>query len=199
MGRRNKVEKLAETEFDFVIRAVTNGRTDREISADFEREFSQKLDKNSINRWRNTVGEELADRYRLARFQAKQLREDLALTDEDDYQTVIKNIEEKLLTATRDVVAKDPIKLLSVRQEEERLRHRRAELELKQKQLEFEKEKFERTQNAQADRFKIGGETWKFILSYFLKNDPTMADGLTKYSATLLEELGEHIEQIQTA
>lgn len=162
MGRRNKVEQLKETEFDFVIRAVTNGRTDREISADFEREFDQKLDKNSINRWRNTVGEELADRYRLARFQAKQMREDLALEDSDDYQNVIKNIEERLLTATREVVRQDPVKLLMVRQQEEKMRLKRDEIELKGKQLEFDREKHK---NA-IDRVKVGAETMTDFLEY---------------------------------
>ncbi len=185
MGRRNKVEQLAETEFDFVIRAVTNGRTDREISADFERQFKQKLDKNSINRWRNTVGEELADRYRLARFQAKQLREDLSLEDSDDYQNVIKSIEEKLLTATREVVCKDPIRLLSVRQEEERMRLKRAEIELKQKQLEFDREKHK---NA-IDRVKVGAETMTDFLEY-VGSDTEAIGFLTRH----LQPFGEHLK-----
>lgn len=185
MGRRNKVEQLEETEFDFVIRAVTNGKTDREISADFEKTFAQKLDKNSINRWRNTVGEELADRYRLARFQAKQLREDLLLSDEDDYQTIIKNIEEKLLTATREVVASDPIKLLSVRQDEEKMRLKRAEIELKQKQLEFDREKHK---NA-IDRVKVGAETMTDFLEY-VGADTEAIGFLTRH----LQPFGEHLK-----
>lgn len=185
MGRRNKVEQLEETEFDFVIRAVTNGKTDREIAADFERTFASKLDKNSINRWRNTVGEELADRYRLARFQAKQLREDLLLSDEDDYQTVIKNIEEKLLTATREVVASNPIKLLSVRQNEERMRLRRAQIELKQKQLEFDREKHK---NA-IDRVKVGAETMTDFLEY-VGSDTEAIGFLTRH----LQPFGEHLK-----
>lgn len=162
MGRRNKVTQLQETEFDFVIRAVTNGRTDREISADFEREFGQSLDKNSINRWRNTVGEELADRYKVARYQAKQLREDLRLEDADDYQNVIKNIEERLLTATREVVRQDPVKLLMVRQQEEKMRLKRDELELKQQQLEFEREKHRNV----TDKVKSGAEAMQDFLEY---------------------------------
>lgn len=176
MGRRNKVEKLPETEFDFVIRAVTNGKTDREISADFERAFNQKLDKNSINRWRNTVGEELADRYRLARYQAKQLREDLSLEDSDDYQNVIKNIEEKLLTATREVVSRDPMKLLSVRQEEEKIRLKREELEFKRQQLEFEREK----SKGAVDRVKAGADAMQDFLEY-ADGNPEAVGFLTRH------------------
>ncbi len=185
MGRRNKVEKLPETEFDFVIRAVTNGRTDREISAEFEAEFGQKLDKNSINRWRNTVGEELADRYRLARFQAKQLREDLALDDTDDYQNVIKNIEERLLTATREVVRQDPVKLLMVRQQEEKMRLKRDEIELKQKQLEFDREKHKN----QIDRVKVGAETMTDFLEY-VGADTESIGFLTRH----LQPFGEYLK-----
>ncbi len=162
MGRRNKVTQLPETEFDFVIRAVTNGDTNREISANFEREFGEKLDKNSIDRWRSTVGEELADRYRLARFQAKQLRADLSLDDTDDYQNVIKNIEERLLTATREVVRQDPVKLLQVRQQEEKMRLKRDEIELKQQQLEFEREKHRNV----TDKVKSGAEAMQDFLEY---------------------------------
>ncbi len=185
MGRRNKVEKLPETEFDFVIRAVTNGRTDREISAEFEAAFGSKLDKNSINRWRNTVGEELADRYKLARFQAKQLREDLALEDADDYQNVIKNIEERLLTATREVVRQDPVKLLLVRQQEEKMRLKRDEIELKKRQLEFDREKHKN----QIDRVKVGSETMTDFLEY-VGTDAEAIGFLTRH----LQPFGEHLK-----
>lgn len=185
MGRRNKVEKLPETEFDFVIRAVTNGRTDREISADFEAAFGKELDKNSINRWRNTVGNELADRYRLARFQAKQLREDLALDDTEDYQNVIKNIEERLLTATREVVRQDPVKLLMVRQQEEKMRLKRDEIELKQKQLEFDREKHKN----QIDRVKVGAETMTDFLE-FVGSEPEAIGFLTRH----LQPFGEYLK-----
>jgi hypothetical protein len=185
MGRRNKVEKLPETEFDFVIRAVTNGRTDREISAEFEAAFGSKLDKNSINRWRSTVGEELADRYKLARFQAKQLREDLALEDADDYQNVIKNIEERLLTATREVVRQDPVKLLMVRQQEEKMRLKRDEIELKQKQLEFDRERHK----GAIDRLKVGAETMTDFLEY-VESDAEAVGFLTRH----LKPFGEFLK-----
>ena len=185
MGRRNKVEKLAETEFDFVIRAISNGLTDREVSATFEAEFGQTLDKNSINRWRNTVGEELAERYKLARYQAKQLREDLALEDKDDYQNVIKNIEERLLTATREVVRQDPVKLLIVRQQEEKMRLKRDEIELKKRQLEFDRE---RHGNA-IDRVKVGAETLTDFLEY-VGSDTESIGFLTRH----LQPFGEYLK-----
>ena len=185
MGRKSTVEKLEEDEFDFVIKAIVDGKTDREISLEFEKTFGQKLPKSNLNNWRGKTGNELAERYRLARFQAKQLREDLKLEDADDYQNVIKNIEERLLTATREVVKQDPIKLLSIRQEEEKMRHKRAELELKQKQLEFDREKHK---NA-IDRVKVGAETMTDFLEY-VGSDAESISFLTRH----LQSFGEHLK-----
>jgi hypothetical protein len=118
MGRRHVVRDLDETQFDFVINAIIAGDTDREISLTFEQTFGQPLAKSSLNRWRKSAGDELADRYRLARYQAKQLLTELKEGDEDKYRVVIGNIEDRLLMATREVISKDPVKLLKIRQDE---------------------------------------------------------------------------------
>lgn len=196
MGRRSSIEKLPEPEFDFVINCLLNNLNDREVSLAFENKYQKKLPKSNIASWRIKSGDELIDRYRMARFQAKQLRENLELEEGDDYQNVIKNIEERLLTATREVIYENPAKLLLARQREENFRLRREQLELKKKEHEFEREKFERTQNLQAEKFKIASETWKYILAYFTNLNSPVADDLTKHSPKLIEGLGEYIETI---
>jgi hypothetical protein len=172
MGRRSVVKDLNEAEFDFVINAIIAGGTDREISLAFESEFGKRLAKSSLNRWRKSAGDELADRYRLARFQARQLTENLQEEDQDKYQIVIRSIEDRLLTATREVIAKDPIKLLKVRQEEGRHRLKEKELELRREQIALEREKM---RGAAVDRAALGVEFTSDLLEY-LGADP---EGLT--------------------
>lgn len=185
MGRRSAVERLEEKEFDFVVKGIIDGKTDREISIEFEARFEKKLPKSNINNWRNKAGVELADRYRVARFQAKQLREDLKLEDADDYQNVIKNIEERLLTATREVVQQNPMKLLFARQEEEKMRLKRDKLELDKQQLEFEREKHKNT----VDRVKVGAETISDFIEY-VGSDAEAIGFLTRH----LQPFGEHLK-----
>ena len=168
MGRRSTVESLPDEQLEFVILAVLDQKTDREISARFLEAFDQKLPKSSLNNWRNMAGNELADRYRLVRLQARQLREDLKLENADDYQNVIKNIEERLLTATREVIHQDPMKLLVARQEEERLRIKRETLDLKREQIALERQKLLGTLIDPAK------QAVEFLTEFFeyLKDDP---------------------------
>lgn len=196
MGRRSTIEKLDEDQFDFVINCLLNNLNDREVSLAFEKKYKKNLPKSNIAAWRVKAGNELVDRYRMARFQAKQLRENLDIEDKDDYQNVIKNIEERLLTATRQVIHENPAKLLLARQREENFRLKREQLELKKKELEWEREKFERTQNLQNDKFRIASEAWKYILAYFTNMNSPIADSLTEHSTELINGLGEHIENI---
>src|SRR5436189_4091438 len=112
MGRRSTVKSLPDEQLEFVLLGVFNQRTDREISASFLAEFGTPLPKSSLNNWRKTYGTETADRYRIARLQARQLREDLKLDESDDYDNIIKSIEERLLTATSEVIRQNPLKLL---------------------------------------------------------------------------------------
>lgn len=199
MGRRSSVEKLNETQFDFLIRAILDGLTDREISSEFQAEFECKLPKSSLNRWRKKAGNELAERYRLKRYQANVFIETLqnqGIEIADKYQNIIENLEDHLLTEERNLIAQNPTKLLLARQREENFRLRRKQLDLKEATLEFEKEKFQKTQNLNIDKFNIATEVWTMILSYFLKKNPVIADALTNSSKELLEEIGEKLETI---
>ncbi len=195
MPRRHTVEQLPKEQFDFVIEAILQGETDREISLHFEDQFKTKLSKSSLARWRKTAGEELAERYRIARFQAKQLIEDAKLEpDVDKYQVFIDGIEDRLLTATREVMLLDPVKAALIQQEEKRRILQEKTLALKERQQTFAEEQAKRQEQLQHDRFKIGADTWQFILSYLLKEEPRAADLLTKHSEEILNGLEEHLE-----
>lgn len=170
MPRRHVVKDLSGEEFDFVIRRIIDGDTDREISVAFNAEFDKTLAKSSLNRWRKAAGDELAERYRLARFQANQLLEDLKEEkDANKFQVVMSSIEDRLLAATREVIAKDPVKLLQIRQEEERRRLKELEIGLKRDQLELDREKL---RGAQIDRVALGEEFSRDLLE-FIDDDPT--------------------------
>lgn len=165
MARRHVVENLSEEQLDFVLRCLTDGDNDREVCVKFEQRFKAEnitLAKSSLHRWRKASGDEMVDRYRIARFQAKALREQIGEDEKDDYQVVMKNIEERLLMATREVIKQNPMKLLNARQEEERLKLKREKLELDKAQLEFDREKHK---NA-IDRVKLGGETLQDFIEY---------------------------------
>lgn len=176
MGRRHVVRDLNDEQFTVVIEAIIDGQTDREISAGFERQFGQPLAKSSINRWRTQAGTELAERYRLARYQAKQLLTNLNQDDADKFQVVIGNIEDRLLTATREVIAKDPVKLLRIRLDEEKRRLKEREIALKERQLEHELEKL---RSSQVDVAGLPAQ----IIEYLLEFIGTEAAGLKWFSA----------------
>ncbi|GEM_PF-7049885 len=196
MPRKHVVKELNDEQFSFVISAIIDGLTDREISSSFQKTFNQPLAKSSLHRWRNSAGNELAERYRLARYQAKQLLENINTeADADKYQIVIQNIEDRLLTATRDVISQDPIKLLQVRQEEERRKLRQRYLDLKEAQLNWQKERVQKEENLHTDRFKIAADTWQFVLHWFNENDPKGTDVLVKNNEQLLNDLEAHISQ----
>jgi len=168
MPSRHAVEKLPDEQFQFVINAIINGDTDREISAAFHRTFNSQLSKSSLGRWRQVTGDELAERYRLTRYQAKQLLEDLQGDETDKYKVVLDNIEDRLLTATKEIIATDPIKLLGIQQEEKRRQLKQEELALKREHLELDRE---RLRGAALDRVKLGDEFSADLLEY-IGNDP---------------------------
>ena len=164
MGRRNVVKDLADDEFEFVIQHILNGDTDRELSTAFDATFDKKLAKSSLNRWRKSTGEELAERYRIARFQAKQLLEDLSESPEaDKYQVVMRTVEDRLLTATREVISKDPLKLLRISQAEQQRKLKEESLQLKREQLELEREKL---RGVQVDKVSLFNDFIKDLLEY---------------------------------
>jgi hypothetical protein len=189
MGRKATVEKLPEDQFDYLIRLILAGRTDREIVASFKSSFNVDLPKSSLNRWRNIAGNELAERYRLKRFQVRSFVEDLKKegieVEGDKYTQIIQSLEDHLLTAERDLIDQNPIRLLSARQEEERLRIKREELELKRQVLDFEREKHK---NA-VDRIKLGAETLQDFIEY------AGSDGsVIKVLAAHLKPFGEFLK-----
>ena len=197
MGRKSTVEKLPDDQFDFVIREILAGSTDREISARFEKQFEAPLPKSSLNSWRNNAGNELAERYRLKRFQVRSFVEELKKVgidvDADRYTATIQNLEDHLLTHERDLVSADPVKLLGLRQEDERLKIKREQIGLNRQKLEFEKEKHEREVSVRVDRLAIGAKAWQFILFYMSENEPHIADAMTRCSADVLAGLEGHL------
>lgn len=163
MPRRSAVAELPPEQFEFVIHAILDNLTDREISAQFKTKFGKRLAKSSLNRWRATAGNELADRFRLARFQARQLLENVEGDDADAYQLLMRDIEDRLLTATREVITSDPIKMLRIRQEEERRRLKERELDVRREHLELERE---RLRGVAIDRVQLGEEYTRDLLDY---------------------------------
>jgi hypothetical protein len=169
--------------------------TDREISKAYFEKFGKRLAKSSLSRWRAAAGDELADRYRFARVQAQQLLEHLKEEpDADKYQVAMKGIEERLLTVTHEAIALDPIKMLRLRQEEEKRRLKARQLDLNEQRLAWEKERAEREANLHGDRFLIAADVWQFILVWFAQHHPKAADLLTGSSEEVLNALEAHIE-----
>lgn len=198
MPSRHAVEKLPDEQFEFVINAIINGETNREISAAFKAKFTAVLAKSSLARWREVTGDELAERYKLARFQAKRILEDLGDQGADKFSVVMGNIEDHLLRATKEVIKQDPIKLLGIQQEEKRRQLREQELKLKERAQTFQEDLARKSESLQQDRLKIGVDVWQFVLSFLLKEEPQAADLLTKHNEDILNGLETYLEN-QTA
>jgi biotin operon repressor len=171
MGRKATVEKLPDDQFDFVIAAILNGWTDREISSQFRQKFETELPKSSLNTWRNKAGNELAERYRMKRFQVRSVVEQLKSegidVTEDKYSHIIQSLEDHLLTDERNLLAQNPMKLLVARQEDERLKIQREKIELQREQLALERQKL---LGQQMDPVKNGTEFMTELFDY-LKDD----------------------------
>jgi hypothetical protein len=194
MPRRYAAETLPPDQLKFVLDHIVAGETDREISFAFEDEFKDKLSKSGLARWRKAAGNELADRYRMARYQAKQLIEDLKEEpDVDKHQLVVASIEDRLLTATHEVMSQDPFKLLIIQQEEKRRELRARELDLKERAQQFAEDQARKSETLEKDRFGIGADTWRFILAYMKEKDPTAVDVLLKHNAELLQGLETYL------
>jgi hypothetical protein len=194
MPPRHAVEKLPDEQFQFVINAIINGDTNSEITSAFTTQFKTPLAKSSLARWREVVGDELAERYKLARYQAKQLLEDLGQSDADKFSVVMGNIEDRLLVATKEIISQNPVKLLGIQQEEKRRHLRERELELKVRAQQFQEDQAKKAQQLQQDRFAIAAETWRFVLAYVRAKAPVAIDALTDVSPELLKELETFIE-----
>ena len=163
MGRRHTVNELDEKEFDWIIERIINGDTDRQVSIGFEEQFGRKLAKSSLHRWRKAAGEQLAERYRLARYQARQLLQDLKKDDTQGFEVIMQNLEDHLLSATREVITADPVKLLNIRLEEERRRQKDREIDLQREKIELEREKL---RGAAVDKAALAEEFLSDVLEY---------------------------------
>ena len=107
MPPRFTIDRLPEEQFQFVIDTINSGASDREICAAFEQQFETPLAKSSLERWRKASGDELVQRYRLARYQATQLLENLEQTDADKLGVIVASVEDRLLTSMRQM--KSPV------------------------------------------------------------------------------------------
>lgn len=198
MPRRHAVETLPEEQFEFLLKAITDGGTDRSIAAAFREKFKVKLSKSALARWRKAVGDELADKYRFVRYQAKQLIEDLKEESGDKHELLISTIQDRLLTATGEIISRDPITLLSIQQEERKHKLREQQHALRERVQAFHEEQASKQESLQKDRFKIAADTWQFILAFVKDKKPTAVDVLTDLSPELLQELETYLEN-QTA
>lgn len=178
MPPKFSVEELPDNQFSWLIDQILDGLTNREICTEFAAKFGEPLARTSLQRWREAAGDELAERYRLARYQARKLQEDLGDEGREKYAVVIDSIEDRLLAATREVGKLDPFKLLLVKQEEKRRELREKELELKREHLELERLKVQAAQpNLPEVGLKIIGE----LLDY-LSVDPEGYAFFTKHA-----------------
>lgn len=195
MPRRHVVRDLNDEQFTFVIEAIVDGFTDREISVKFTEAFDQPLAKSSLNRWRKAAGDELAERYRIVRYQAKKLLEDINESEEDKFKVVMNNLEDGLLTSMRELISRDPVKLFRLRLDEEKRRLKEREINLKEKQIDLEISKLKTNQ---IDPEKFPSEIIEYLLDYI----GSKADGLQwfkanakKFEAFLVNKLKEKYAQ----
>jgi hypothetical protein len=194
MPPRFAIERLPGDQYQFVIDAVIAGCTNREICDAFEKQFGAPLAKSSLGRWRETAGQDLVQQYRLARFQATQLLERLEQTHADKFDLVMAGVEDRLLTAMRQISSADPLKLLALRQKEGGRRLRQRMVELKEMKLGIKEERALKLESLQRDRLAIGAESWCFVLRWLLYKEPQAVDVLVKRSDELIPALGDFLE-----
>jgi len=164
MAPRFTVDKLPEEQFQFLVKLIANGGTDRSIPRDFEEQFKVKIAKSSLARWRKAVGNEIADRHRFSKALAAQVVEDLGLEkDADKFQVTMESIGDHIILAGREIISQDPLKLLRIQQEEKSRQLKEAELQLKREQLELEREK---VHGVALDRVKLGEDYAADLLEY---------------------------------
>lgn len=173
MGRKATVDKLPEDQFEFVMKCLTNGMTDREVEAAFAKNFPGSMcPKSSLGRWRENNGDEFVEHFKITRFLAKSIVEKLEAggisAGDDRYKNIIEGIEDTMLTKTREIFAQDPMKLLAVRQEDEKLRIKREKMELDREKLVLERQK---VLGAAKDPAKQGTEFMTELFD-FVKDDP---------------------------
>lgn len=199
MGRKHAVTKLNQEQFTFVVEQIVNGATDVDVCTNFEERFERPLAKSSLNRWRKAGGENLADKYRLIRFQTANLIEKLEETGSTDYEVLKSYVEDFLLANPAKLGDAKPADLLHFQQEDRRIELRRRELDIKEKHLEFQREQAAAARSLKADRFQIASQVWQIVLAYFLRENAQFADILTSHTNDLLDEIGKLLEQSEAA
>ena len=190
MGRKATVAKLPEDQFEFVMKCLADGKTDREVEAAFAAKFpGSKCPKSSLGRWRESVGDEFVEHYKITRFLAKSIVEKLNAsgvdTTDDRYKQIIEGIEDTMLTKTREIFAQDPMKLLVVRQEDEKLRIKREQMELNREKLVLERQKL---LGMSTNPVKQGTEFMTELFDY-LKDDADGVRFLKKHTRPFIEHL----------
>jgi hypothetical protein len=190
MGRKSTVDKLPEEQFEFVMKRLANGDTDHEVEIRFAEKFpGHKCPKSSLHSWRKKVGDEFVEHYKITRFLAKSVVEGLADSGidigDDRYRNIIEGIEDTMLTKTREIFAQDPMKLLAVRQEDEKLRVKREQIELNREKLVLERQKL---LGATTDPVKQGTEFMTELFDYG-KDDAEVVLFIKKHTKPFIESL----------
>ena len=195
MPPRFTIDRLPEEQFQFVIDTINSGASDREICAAFEKQFETPLAKSSLERWRKASGDELVQRYRLARYQATQLLENLEQTDADKLGVIVASVEDRLLTSMRQITSEDPLRLLSVCQKEGDRRLKERMLELKEREFAVKHERECLTEILDRNRLRIGIETWKIILDVLRARNPNALKILSGYTNEIAAGLRIHLAE----
>ena len=195
MPPRFTIDRLPEEQFQFVINAINKGGSDREICADFAKQFGAPLAKSSLGRWRKTSGGELAQRYRLAHHEATQVLGNSPQADADKFGLVMAAVEDSLVTAMRQLTAENPLKLMAVRQKEGDRRLKERMLELKEKEFARRDERARQAESLDSDRLRIGLETLKFMIMWLTNREPELFQVLIAHTRELSAALKSHLQE----
>ena len=195
MSKPFTIERLPNDQYQFVIDAVNGGRTDREMCDAFEKQFGVPLARSSLARWRDAAGKDLAQQYRLARFQATQLLESLQQTNAQKFDLVMATVDDRLLTTLRQITSQDPLRLLAAYQKEGGRRLTQRMVGLSEKELALEEEHDRKRESLQSDRLLIGIEVWRFMLGWLKDKEPEASEVLFTCSEELVKGLGPFLEE----
>jgi hypothetical protein len=195
MPPRSTINQLPDEQFQFVIEAINRGQSDRQICLDFETQFGTALSKGKLDRWRAKVGDDLAEQYRLSRYQATQLLEHLDQTDVDKFTLVMSHIEDHLLTVMRQITSRNPLDLLAIRQREGEQRVKERMVQLKRKELAFEQEREQRTDSLVQDRLQITLAAWRFIVSWITSKNPEATARIVQRREQFESEMTEYFKK----
>src|SRR5262249_13331810 len=147
-----------------VMDSVIAGHTDRQICAAFEKQFNIPLAKSSLGRWRRAATRELADHYRLTRFQTTQLLKELGQPAAKRFEFAIANVQDRILSSMPQVSQQAPLKLFAICQRENTRHLRRREVAVKERKLALKERQIRKQESLARDRLAIGAAAWEFIM-----------------------------------